>query len=528
MTAPPRQWLLTLAPIAVGAVILLVASQLLPGPPELAGVDQRTRPAPAPAPSVSPSATPETAADTATAGQAVDPAAPDPAAPPASAPTWRQRFEAARAGTDPASAAALLAQAAAGPSDVPDADIIAAGYALDRPDLILRAATSGAIAPPDPALTLDLARRLETTDLIPALDRVARSDWRAADPWLALRIAKRRGDTRAALQAAARLPAADRTAAEEDILRRSGNRAALAALLRRQASAPGADQAAIAERLLAAGDRDGAILALQATAARLPAGAPAARRLLYLLGPRPAPRDVAWLLQRASGGPAGARLDWLLAYAVRATPQAALAELARHPLAGQTEVLITRLQLARSARDEAAARTAAAQLLDGRRLAPAEVKRIAAVAPANLRARFEDKALPQLAKAGAITPEQRLDRAWAAWNRGDAAGTAAILDVYLEDRGDDAAALRLRGDAEAKLAGDRAARPWFERALARTPSPSRGAVELLERLGRRGEATAMVTRLRSTRPDDRALAALHARLLIAQGEPGRAREVLAQ
>jgi predicted Zn-dependent protease len=51
---------------------------------------------------------------------------------------------------------------------------------------------------------------------------------------------------------------------------------------------------------------------------------------------------------------------------------------------------------------------------------------------------------------------------------------------------------------------------------------------LLDRLGRRNEAVNLVEALRVDAPQDRALAALHARLLIAQGQPGRARTVLLQ
>jgi predicted Zn-dependent protease len=83
-------------------------------------------------------------------------------------------------------------------------------------------------------------------------------------------------------------------------------------------------------------------------------------------------------------------------------------------------------------------------------------------------------------------------------------------------------------DVQARLGGERAARPWLDRALAQTPADSKARVEILEKLGRRSEAVVLVETLRSEMPRDRSLAALHARLLIAQGQPGRARTVLAQ
>lgn len=526
---PSRQSLLFLAPIAIGIGMLALASALLPNSSELQSVDRHGQSAP-PAPAAAPQPAPPPAPEPAIAAP-VEPVAPvlQPAANPApQPPTWRQKFETARTAGNTAVATELLTAAVERRQAVPPADILAAGYALNRPDLILRAAANGAIPKPDAALTLDLARRLEKTTLLPELSRVAGDGWRAADPWLALRVAQRSGDTAAALRAAALLPAKDRMAAQEAILTRSGDRAGLIALLRQQAATPGADRAALAERLLAAGDRAGAIAVLQSVAATQSPTTAASQRLLYLLGPRPQPRDVAWLLRRTDSGTERDRTGWLLAYAARTTPSTALAELARHPLGNRTDVLLTRLQLARTVHNDAATRAITAQLLDGRALPPAELKRIAAAAPPTASGQLPDPVLRPLAKAGLLTPEQRLSQAWATWNRGDAAGAAAILDVYLEERPDDAAALRLRADVQAKLAGERSARPWLERALRRTPTPSKAAVELLERLGRRAEATQMVADLRTRDPKDRALAALHARLLIAQGEPGRAREILAR
>ncbi len=580
MTLRRRHQLAAIAvPIVLGVAMLVAAPWLLPSTTEIAGVDSRLRPPaapvtalPAPTPSpvepspvaASPTPTPPSLAQriatddaaalsaltdrllasgaaVSSAGVAYDlvaagrpqvalaylAARPDGKTPA----TWRLRFDQSRATGDSAAALALLTAAASARTGVAAADIVAAGYAMSRPDLIVRAATVGAIPPLDARLTLDLVRRYEAGGRvadIAAIDRIAKSDWRTADPWLALRIANRTGDKAAALRAAALLPPRDRAAAEQQILARSGDRAGLLASLRREAVQPGVDKAAIAERLLDAGDRAGAIAALQSAAATQPPTSPASRRLLYLMGPRPEAASVAWLRRRATSGSGQSQRDWLLPYADRDTPREALATLSRHPLAARTDVLLLRLRLAHAASDEDAGRTALAQLLDGRSLEAAELRQIAATTPRTLSPALSAALSRRRADAGLIGLQERMDLAWGRWNRGDAAGTVAALRPYLADRPNDVAALRLMGEAQSRLSGADAARPWFERALARSDSPSRASVELLERLGRRAEALRMVADLRAGAPRDRALAALHARLLIAQGEPGRARTVLAQ
>ena len=574
-SAQQKQRLTVVLPVALGVAALLAAPWLLPGATELAGIDERTNsaappveaavstppvtePPPAPTLPTPPSLAEQIAtADAATLDALTDrlvadgaqvssvgvahdlvsagrpavalaylAARPDGATPA----TWRLRFDLMRSTGDTTGALALLTAATRARTGVAPADIVTAGYALDRPDLIVQAAQAGAIPPPDAALTLDLARRLEKRGAaaIAALDRVARTDWRAADPWLALRVARASGDTAAALRAAKLLPAKDRTAAEEDALTRSGDRAGLIALLRRQAAQPRVDRAALAERLLAAGDRAGAISTFQAAAATSPPNAPVAERLLYLMGPRPEAPALAWLVRRATTGLAQSQRAWLPVYAERDTPSAALALLARHPLNSQTDVLMTRLRLARAAGEDAAGNTALAALLDGRALSPVELRRIAAIAPPRPPAALAAALARRRSDAGLVGPQERLDLAWRAWNRGDADGTATVLRPYLNDRPNDVVALRLMGDAQAKLSGDAAARPWFARALAQTDSPSRAGAELLEKLGRRDDAISMVEALRTETPRDRSLVALHARLLIAQGQPGRARAVLAQ
>jgi hypothetical protein len=442
----------------------------------------------------------------------------------ASPATWRLRVDLLHKTGRTADAAALVTRATR-THGVVAADLIAAAYAIDRTDLVIVAAANQVIPPPDAALALDLARRADKAgrdDLIALLDRT-RVDWRAADPWLAIRVASRTGDRAAALRAADRLPVDQRAAARETIL--AGDREGLRTELLARADA---QPEAMAERLLAAGYRDDARAVLRRAATDLPVGAPATQRLLYLMGPRPAAEDLGWLKQRMTRGDAAEQRAWLGVYAEHDRPAEALAVVARHPLAARTDVMLLRLALARAAGDAAAGRTVLAGLLDGRALDAAQMRALSAAAPARLDPAQAGAIARRRVAAGVADPRDQLDLAWTAWNAGDAKGAAGWLRDHLAAAPTDLPALRLMADVQARLGGTAAARPWLERALAQTPAQSRARVELLERLGRRGEAVALVETLRNDAPQDRMLAALHARLLIAQGQPGRARTVLTE
>lgn len=413
---------------------------------------------------------------------------------------------------------------------VPGPAIVAAAYRLDRPDLLVTAAERRAIPRPDVALSLDLARRLERagqTAWIARLDRVG-SDWRPRDPWLAIRVAQATGDVRAALAATGWLPADQREAAREAILTRAGDRDGLRRVLLARAQVPGVDVVPIAEQLLAAGARADAVAVLAMAAGQGGPDAPAAQRLLYLIGPRPEARDMAWLRQRTLAGSAAEQLDWIAAYADRDRPDAAAAFLARHPLADRTPVLLARLRLARAAGDDAAGRGVLARLLDGRALSAETVRAAGNALPAHPDPAQIAALTRGRVAAGIASPRDRMDLAWSAWNAGNAPQTVQLLRDHLAAQPDDLAALRLMADAQARVGGARAARPWLERALAQTPEDSRAYAELLDRLGRRREAVALVERLRRAAPDDRQLVALQARLLIAEGQPGRARMLLSR
>ncbi|RZM07462.1 MAG: tetratricopeptide repeat protein, partial [Sphingomonas sp.] len=330
------------------------------------------------------------------------------------------------------------------------------------------------------------------------------------------------------LKATDYLPIEQRPAAREAILTEAGDRDGLRGELLARAATPGAKPEREAERLLASGYRADAVAVLKRAATGQPPDAPAAQRLLYLMGPRPGADDIAWLQQQSLQGSATQQRTWLVRYTERERPGEALAFLSRHPLASQTDVMLIRLSLARTAGNDAAGRAVLTALLDGRALDATQVRTLSAATPAKIEPAQAAAIARRRIALGVAAPRDQLDLAWTAWNAGDARGAAQWLDERLKTAPTDLAALRLMADAQARIGGDRAARPWLERALAQTPADSKARVDILEKLGRRADALALVERLRAETPRDQSIAAQHARLLIAQGQAGRARTVLAQ
>ena len=427
------------------------------------------------------------------------------AAPTSEAPgLWRRRVDSTRATGDTRGAQALLAAAAARPGIAPAADIIAVAYALNAEPLILVAAEHGAVPRPDRALALDLARRWSAQPaLIARLDRVAGPDWRRDDPWLAMRLAMARKDRTAALAAAAMLPPAQRGMAREDLLARLGDTAGLRAELIDRAGREPAARPALAERLLAMGARDDATRLLQTIVAT--PDDQAARRLLYLWGPRPGAAALAWLRQRAADAPdAETRARWLSLYARRDRPQAALTVLERDTAGTRTPLLLTRLELAAAAGDAGASTRALAALLDGRDLSAAQLAQATGAMLPATDARLRASLAKRRIAAGQALAGDRMDIAWTAWNAHDLPAARAAVAAQLAAQPDDAAALMLMAEIEDRGGSPAHARRW------------------------RTSALAAVRRRRAQAPADRALMADEGRLLVALGQAGAARALLSR
>lgn len=426
---------------------------------------------------------------------------------------------------DPAAARALLDTAIATPAvRILPADIVRMAYELDHIPAIIAGVVTARIRRVPAPMALDLARRAlaaDRPDWIPAIDRIAPADWRTADPWTALQLARRTNDQAAVLRYAALLPADRVRGVAEAALGAQGDRAGLRRLLLTEPqTAEGR-----AARLDQAGFRDDADRVLRDAAATARADDPATRRLLYRWGPRPTASALDWLRMRAATArdPAG-RLAWLRLYAARDRPDRALATLAREPDGDTRPLLLLRLATARDAGEDATAGRVALRLLDMPALTGADLQSVAAALPdgadAGDRARLADR----MVAAGIAPVQLRRDMAYAALRarridvaRGHAAAALAAMP-------DDIDTLMLAGEIEQAAAATPAARGFFTRALAATPVrpqtiPARAA--LLERLGRPAEALALVR----TAPVP--LRALEARLLIATGRPAAAATLLA-
>ena len=437
---------------------------------------------------------------------------------------WRLRFELNRSNGNASGAQAMLLAAARNPGAAPPKDIVEGAFALHATDAILVAAEHGAIPRLDRAMSLDLARHAAGSgryDLIGRIDRAGSSDWRVEDPWLAMNMAQRSGDTQAALRYAALLPAGQAQGAQDAVLLASGDRNAVRAMLLERARGRPQDRPVIAQQLLELGFRAEALELLRGEAATRSPQDPIAARLLYLMGPRPDAAGLTWLRARGEQDAA-----WLRVYTERENPRTMLSYLESANSRATTETLLLRLKLAGIVRDRQAGTRALDKLLDGRTLSAQQLSAVSA----SLQPGLPDRLVLALSRArtgaGVALPSDRMDLAWAAWNRKDYRDASEQVQAHLRSDPGNLDALRLMANIAGKLQGERAARTWLERALAQTPRLSRLRIELLEQLDRKKEAVALVEELRTQSPGDRNLAVIHARLLIANGQPGRAQQVL--
>lgn len=436
---------------------------------------------------------------------------------------WRLRLELHRTTGDLAFAQSMVRSAATRPGTASAEDFVSAAYAVQLPEAILTAAEHRAIPALDQTKSLDLVRHAVNSgqlSLVPRIDRAGTPAWRSADPWLAMNLAQRAGDFSTALRYAALLPkgAAD---ARRALIIASGDKAAIRTMLLAEGRSNAKLLPSAAQQLLDTGFRADAVALLREGCAACSPDDDAARRLLFLMGPRPDADSLAWLRAKAQGSE-----GWAEAYAQRERPAQALAFMEGRHDADTTPVLLERMRLAGAARDRQAGLKALARLLDGRALTAGQARAMTAASPAGLDKATTRALVEARVRAGAALPKDQLDLAWDGWNRSDVPGARDHLARYLATQPGDAAALRLMAGIERKGGGDRAARPWLEKALAATPAPSFDRAEILEQLGRTDEALALVQTLRRAAPADARLKAAAGRLLVAAGDPGKARKVM--
>lgn len=437
---------------------------------------------------------------------------------------WRLRFELNRKLGNDERAADMLRAAALTPGTASSGDVVEAAYALGRPDMLVTAAESGAAPRLGRAEALNLAswaNGVKRYDLIGRIDRAGTPTWRGDNPWLAMTLAQRAGDTASALRYAALLPSG-RDAARESIVMASGDRDAMRRLLLEQAVAGKQDRGAVAQQLLEKGFRPDAISLLRQQSSGRAVDDVSASRMLYLMGPRPGAEDLSWLRSRAT-----ADIRWLPSYLEREHPARALAFLEARPDAAETDMLFQRIRLANAAHDEQGVSRALDRLLDGRPLDGPQLKLAgSALVSQSLARRYALSLSRARIRAGQESASDRMDLAWDAWNRGDLRAAVDQLGPYLQHSPNDRAALQLMASAQARLGGRESEGPWLRRLLALSPPVSRERAELLTKLGQTSDAIAMVEALRQQSPRDRQLDIQLARLLIAAGDPGRARKVL--
>ncbi|MDF8335535.1 tetratricopeptide repeat protein [Novosphingobium cyanobacteriorum] len=442
---------------------------------------------------------------------------------------WRVGFELARETGNASLAHQMLDAAVRGDPAVPAPDLIEAAFAASRPEVLLAARAKGVVPALPPRIVDDLANRfVNKADMasLDVLDRLEGTSWHTRLPWTAYNLALKRRDKSAALAAAALLPRDEQGPAREHVLDAFGDREALRGLILDQAGASEADTGRLAERLLGLGFRGDAIALLQR---RLEHGysSKLADRLLFLLGPRPAPADLEWLAARASGA-ASAAVFWLTAYAQRDSAPRALSFLEQHPLAQTQDVLLMRLTLARSARDPVRGANALAHLLGSPALSAQAVRTIDANLPSGLDRRLRARFLEAKLAAGLGGDKDRLALAWNAWDSKRPAEAAGWLEIVLANNREAKDAWWLMADVQERLGRPDRMRACLEQLLVLSPGSSLERARLLDRLGRRREALQVIAALRARNPGDALLSAESARLRVALGEPGKARRDLRQ
>lgn len=444
-------------------------------------------------------------------------------------PSWEVKQRLAIALGDRAFSNRLLDAALTTPGLAPHTGFISLALAIGRPEAVLAAGKKGEIGQLNAQQAITLAGALYAKSNWSGLDLLedlAPPGWQSQAPWLAYQIARDRQQWDKALQFSALLPPVDAAKAKLAILQSSGDRQGLAAHFQSATPRSTGDALFAAENLLRLDMRGNATRVLETFLSQNPQDKAVAARLLFLLGPRPAKRDLDWLKQQAGHAGSSESVFWTQAYVERESPVHALPYLANHPAIHQTDYALLHLAIARQAQDTNHALKALNRLIDGRHLSKVQAEQMVASLPSNLPKETHRKLLEWRIDKGLAAPKVRMELAWLSWNAQNIPQAVSWLEKHLAIYPNDAAAVRHIADCHSKLGNKAAARRWNEKLLDLAPSRSKLQADAFERLAQFEQALKIVSSLRTTQPEDAALKRQQVRLLLALGRPGDARRAL--
>lgn len=354
---------------------------------------------------------------------------------------------------------------------------------------------------------------------------------------------------------AVHLPALRRAAAEfggewndalETALERAGRRDELLALVERRAADPKAtDEArrALAFRLLDLGAKAPALDVFQKLATGKPATGPDAQQVLFLMGPRPDPSQLDWIVARAQAAATPAeRLAWARILVDSGAPRRAgefLEADAAIPgrIGGPATIAAAEAYLQAGESDDKAAFGRLVEARIAREGDPVSAQKLAELAAGANRPDLARLAYSRLLLLDPANREAQRQIGFAAFADGDFERARSLLQRYLA--GEPASAKPdweahyYLGESLYRLKDRPAARTEHERALAAieglsaAPFAARAVkAYLYHRLGRSEEAVALYERLLREQPRNRDLRADYAGVLLELGRTGPARRVL--
>ncbi|MCM0020432.1 MAG: hypothetical protein NBV67_10600, partial [Tagaea sp.] len=327
-------------------------------------------------------------------------------------------------------------------------------------------------------------------------------------------------------------------AALERAGRRDELRANLAARAR-DARVPVEARRAAAFRLLELGDKPGALAAFQRLAENEAADGTNAQQARFLMGPRPAPAELAWLEARARASEGAVKLGWARALAEAGAPARAAEALGALPVApgrlgAEAALAVAEFWVATGARAD---RPRAAAAIEPRVTRETDLGRTLRLADIALAVERPDLARQAYARALVLEPTSRQARRAAglfAFTDGDFEAAKRHLERFLAPGAPgDWEAPYFLGESLYRLRDRAGARPRHEQALAaidataNPPFAARAArAYLLYRLSRTEESVALYARLLRERPQDRDLRADYAGVLLELGRRADAEIVL--